>query len=291
MGLENRDYMDMEPRQGLFSRIRSVTGWVIVANVAVFVLWQLARSNDGLFEFMRANFMVSAEGVVGGWRVHTLVTAVVSHIDPLHILFNMLFLYWFGREIETIYGKKDYCVFLLLSGVVASLSYVLIQSLFDKDSAPALGASGAVMAVVVVYAFFFPNRRIYFYGLFPMTVKWLAIIYVGIDLLGALTPSQSHVAHTAHLGGALTGFLWYKLGVRVFPSDGESGIGSRLEAWFRRLRAPRPKKPPVAEERRVDPATEERVDALLDKIAREGLTSLSDEERKFLKKASSRYRA
>jgi membrane associated rhomboid family serine protease len=244
---------------------------------------------------MEANFMVSAEGVLGGWRVHTLLTAVFSHFDAWHGLFNMLFLYWFGREIESIYGKKDYLTFLLLSGLVASLAYVVIQGAFSDGTTPALGASGAVMAVVVVYAFFFPNRRILFLGLFPMTVKWLAILYVATDLLGALNPSGSQVAHTAHLGGALTGFLWYKLGIRVFPAEGDGhGIGARIEAWIRKLRArgTRPQRKPSAQEdeRRVDSATEERVDRLLEKIAREGIGSLSDDERKFLTKASSRYR-
>ena len=166
---------------------------------------------------------------------------------------------------------------------MASLAHVLLSG------GPALGASGGVMAVVVVYAFFFPNRRIFFMGLFPMTVKWLAILYVGIDLLGVFNKS-SGVAHFAHLGGALVGLLWYKLDVRLFGADGAS-FAPRIASLFRRR--PKPRRPAVEREpeRLVDPAVEARVDALLEKISRDGIGSLSDEERKFLKKASTRYKA
>jgi len=290
MGLENRDYYAEETRGARRPfRVSTVTGWVILINIAVFVLWQIARSSDSLGEFMSANFTVGAEGVFGELRVHTLLTAVFSHIQPLHILFNMLFFWWFGRELETIYGRKDYLALLLISGGIASLAHVLFQAAMPDEMGPALGASGAVMAVVVAYAFFFPNRRVYFYGIFPMTVKWLAIIYVGTDLLGVMNPSESHVAHAAHLGGALTGLLWYKLDFRLFPDSG-TGLGNRIAGFFRNAAARRRAR--KAESARRDASrTEERVDALLEKIGREGLASLTDEEREFLQGASSRYRS
>jgi len=283
MGLENRDYMDTEPQRGALPRVRTATAWVILANVAVFVLWQLALRRPAFDEFMATHFTVSYSGVFEHGRVHTLLTYAISQRDPLHILFNMLFLYFFGRELESLYGRREYLAFLTTSALVAGVAHTLLS-----PNDPALGASGAVMAVVVVYALFFPNRQIFFMGLFPMAVKWMALIYVGLDLLGVFQ-GGSGVAHFAHLGGALTGLVWHRMNIRVFPSHGFGGAG-RIGGWFKRRR----RRPPATErepERLIDPATEQRVDALLEKIARDGIGALSDEERKFLKKASTRYRA
>ena len=276
MGIYSRQYMQEGPRGGRFSfRAQMVTVQLILLNVAVFVLWQLARGDRSLAEFMMDNFTVSADGVLKEYRLHTLLTAAFSHRDFVHGLFNMLFLYWFGRDLEAIYGRKDFLLLYGLSGVIASVAHVALQ-LVRGSEIPALGASGAVMGIVVVYAFFYPSRLVYFYGLFPITVRWLAIAYVAMDLFGVLSPEGDGIAHAAHLGGALTGFLYYKLDLRFFGRRSGNGRGFQF-------------RPPDKHEQR--PGDAERLDAILEKIAREGMVSLTDSERRFLQEAGRRYRS
>ncbi len=213
MSIYTRDYMREEPRRGPSLRSlrgQSVTIQLIVINVVVFVLWQIAMRSTGFERFMGDNFTVSATGVLREYRIHTLVTSAISQAEPYHGLFNMLFLYWFGSEVESLYGRRDYALLYVIAGAAASLAHVALQSILGQPSIPALGASGAIMGIVVVFACFFPNRRVYFLAIVPITVKWLAIVYVAMDVLGVLNPRRDPVAHAAHLGGAVTGYLFYK---------------------------------------------------------------------------------
>src|SRR5262249_40067956 len=157
---------------------RSVTTQIIIVNVVVFVLWLLSERSQAFRNFMNDNFTVSAEGVLQHWRFHTLITSEISHFDGWHIAFNMLFLWWFGTDLETLYGRRDYLLLYVASGLAASIGHVVITLATGNGSISALGASGAVMGIVVVFACFYPNRRILFMGFIPIAVKWLAIIYV-----------------------------------------------------------------------------------------------------------------
>jgi rhomboid family protein len=281
MGIYGRDYMQDEPRRRApIFRGRSVTVQLIIVNVVVFVLWILSQRSQAFTDFMRDNFMVSAEGVLQHWRIHTLFTSAISQYDPYHILFNMLFLYWFGTDLETLYGRRDYLLLYAMAGVVASIGHVVITLMTGNGAIPALGASGAVMGIVVVFACFYPNRRILFLGFIPIAVKWLAIIYVGIDVAGVVSPSpMDNVAHAAHLGGAITGFCFWKFDLRLF---------AKFESRARR--APPRKFELRKHHETLDPGDAARVDQLLEKIARFGKDSLTEEERAFLVDASRRFR-
>ncbi len=290
MGLYDRDYMGDAPRFRLaFWRGRSLTWWLIVTNVTIFVLWQFRTLSPTLGAVLSQQFTVSTIGIVEHFRVHTLLTHAFSHMDPWHLLFNMLFVWWFGRELEDLYGVWDYAALYLGSAVVAGIGHVLLKSAIGAPQVPALGASGAVMGVVVVYAFLYPNRQIYIWGILPLTIKWAAILYVAMDLMGVVG-GGSGVAHAAHLGGALTGLLFYRFDLRPFGPAGPRG------RWPFRRSAPRAPRRTQAEvepprlEPPPDPAVSARVDALLDKISREGLPSLTEEERSFLHEASRKYR-
>jgi len=125
-----------------------------------------------------------------------------------HILFNMFGLFMFGRILENVWGPKRFLFFYLACGVGAAAAHLIMQYLMGGFSY-AVGASGAVMGIFVAFAYLFPNTEVMIIPIpIPVKAKWLVLVYVAIDLFGGINPSVGDkVAHFAHLGGALTGFI------------------------------------------------------------------------------------
>ena len=186
----------------------SLTGIIIILNAIVFFLWILVDT-----QFMINNFLVSTDSLFEG-RVWTLLTSVFSHNLPFHLLINMLVFYSFGRVLENILGPKRFLSLFLIAGIAGSLSHCLTSSLLlSNSSLPALGASGAVSGILVVFSFMFPKQLIYIFGIIPIPAMVGTIIFVGLDLLGLFTQaagSSVPIGHGAHLGGALAGFIYFR---------------------------------------------------------------------------------
>ncbi len=296
MSFQDRDYYrdgsNPESPFGAAPQVRiSAAAWIIMANSCVFLLMLLMAGlrDSPLPDFVRQYFYTWPEGVLVKVRLWQLVTGAFIHADFLHILFNMLFLYMFGKGLEDITGRRDFVFFYMASAVAGSLCYV-IWGIVAGGNVPSVGASGAVMGVVVLYAIHRPRQVVLVWGMIPMQVRWLAALFVGADLLMFVTRSDSGVAHCAHLGGALYALLhWYfdlRLG-RILALFGRPGSGKAYKLPeanpFRGV-------PPMGsgEFHGMD-GVEKRVDELLNKISKHGLTSLSDEERAFLREASRKY--
>lgn len=160
---------------------------------------------------------------IGLWPVNTplfepyqIATHMFAHatygpggqIMFFHILFNMFGLYMFGRILENVWGPKRFLFFYLACGVGAAAAHLLMQYLMGTF-AFAVGASGAVMGVFVAFGYLFPNTQLMIIPIpIPIKAKWLVLIYIGIDLFAGIgNVTGDNVAHFAHLGGALTGFL------------------------------------------------------------------------------------
>ena len=216
------------------------------------------------------------------WRI---VTYGFCHdkSSPLHIIFNMFVLWMFGRLIESIYGRREFLCFFL-AGIVASAACHLALQQFLGDVIPVIGASGGVMAVTIIAAMHYPRMqvRLLFFPFFPIQMRYMAIGIVVMDALG-LFNSGSSTAHAAHLGGAAFGFLYHRFDWRI------SGILIRLSGlagyWKKRAARPQVKvyRPPVD-------GLDDQVDAILEKISRDGEESLTDRERRTLIEASRRKR-
>ena len=148
------------------------------------------------------------------WR---LLTYAFLH-DPstwTHIVFNMLFLWWFGQEIEQIYGTQEFTLFYLLSALLGGVFYTG-WSLLDKNPNPCLGASGAVTAVMVLYACHYPTRIIYLLFILPVPIWLFVVVMVAMDSFVLINPAvKSQVAVVVHLTGAAFGFVYYKTHFRV----------------------------------------------------------------------------
>jgi membrane associated rhomboid family serine protease len=186
--------------------------------------------------------------------------------DPWHIIFNMLVLWMFGSEVEKAMGTRKFLTMYFTAGIFAGI----FGCLFTPNN-PILGASGAIFAVEIAFAMFYPNATIIFF-VFPIKAKYLVTIFAGITVFNCLMPTGGNVAHFAHLGGLLYGFLFIRYEPR-FTNFIISRQNQQKENEYRKRE----------EVRRV-------VDALLDKVNRTGMKSLTRRERSYLKNASKRYR-
>lgn len=182
--------------------------WGLIAiNVVVYVLWQVPE----LWSFMRAQFEVSLESV-SHLRVWTMLTSEFSHMEPMHLLFNMFGLWVFGRPIGQIRGAREVLQVYVVGAIVASFAHVLFTAVVGQD-VRALGASGAVMALAAYYGGMFPDRTLLVGFIFPMPAALAVALFILADVFGMMS-SQSTIAHAAHLGGAAYGLLHYQLFVQ-----------------------------------------------------------------------------
>jgi membrane associated rhomboid family serine protease len=203
--------------------------------------------------------------------------------DIKHILFNLLALWMFGRPVEERYGRREYLAIFLAAVAVGGLAWVLGELAANRGMAPLppmLGASGGISAIVILFALNYPHQTVLFMFLFPMPMWVLAILLVGIDVVGAIDRSGT-VACTAHLGGAAFGFLYYRWGLRL-----ERWLPN--QSWFKGLRR-RPKLRVVDPDAADRDTTDARVDEILKKIQQYGQDSLTRGERRILEQASREY--
>ncbi len=155
----------------------------------------------------------------GLFEPYQLVTHMFAHSPQnyFHIIFNMYALWMFGSVLEKVWGGKRFLIFYLVCGLAAGIAQMFLVS-----GGAAIGASGAIMGLLAAFAYTFPNTEFYILPIpFPIKAKYLAAIYAAIDLFGGFQPgSGDNVAHFAHLGGLLMGFIlviiWNKTDKKTF---------------------------------------------------------------------------
>jgi len=151
-----------------------------------------------------------------------LVTYMFLHGNFTHILFNMFALWMFGSDIERLYGTRKFLYFYFFTGIGAGILTVV----FSPDSIiPTVGASGAIYGLLMAFAYYFPERKIYLYFLFPIPVRIFVIVFGAFELMSSINsqPGDS-VAHIAHLGGLVFGWVYIKW------------IGRMIDEWERKRR-------------------------------------------------------
>jgi membrane associated rhomboid family serine protease len=146
------------------------------------------------------------------WQVVTYAFLHEPH-DPTHLIFNMLGLYMFGVELERLWGNKRYIQFLLASAVAAAATQLAFSFLF-QSYAPTIGASGAIFGLLLANGMLFPRRPIALFMIVPVEMRTAVIVFGVLELLfGVYSGSGGMVAHFAHLGGMLGGWLmilWWR---------------------------------------------------------------------------------
>ncbi|HET6202271.1 MAG TPA: rhomboid family intramembrane serine protease [Planctomycetota bacterium] len=276
------------PAAGTFPPVPRTVRFLLLANVGVFLLEVVSTlvspRTEGLF--------IRTFGLVPGdvlrfppflWQLVTYGFVHSPH-DLTHVLVNMLALYMLGGLVEERKGSAWFRRLYGVSLLAGALAHVVYGTLRFEGRAPCIGASGAVLGVVLAAARLYPRQPVFFWFV-PLPLWLAATILVAFDvfpILDEIRPGAplGGVAHAAHLGGALAGFLWAgapsSLAQRsLLPSGTVRALRRFLETRRRR----------AEEERR------RRMDALLGRISREGIGGLSSSERRFLRRESARARA
>jgi membrane associated rhomboid family serine protease len=266
MGVADRAYM----RRSGPPPIAAGASWTlrfVVLLALVHVGVEIARQQFGWRG--RGDLLLSWDALRQG-RVWTVLTAALLHADTMHLLFNLLGLWYFGKIVEETLGSAQFVAFFLLAAVLSHVPFVAAE-MVTQDPTTTIGASGVVMATLVFAAFRHPGMPFSFI-FFPVLLWQLAAVYVALDVFG-LTNAGSSVDHWTHLGGAAFGFAVHRFGL------------PRLRLP-RRARAARPHHEPGPYR---DGNVRAEIDRILDKINAHGIGGLTDEEREFLRRNSGLY--
>jgi membrane associated rhomboid family serine protease len=190
--------------------MKSSIRYINAINIMVFFAWNYATVPET--DFMFNNFLVSWTSLLDG-RVWTLLTSVFSHNMLLHLLLNTFVLMNFGPVIETYLGRKRFIIFYLLAGAFSSLCHAAVSAFLLHDpSLPALGASGAISAVILLFSLLYPREIIFLLGFIPLPAIVGALAFIGLDVWGLVEQSGGGglpIGHGAHLGGAFIGICYF----------------------------------------------------------------------------------
>jgi membrane associated rhomboid family serine protease len=310
MGIYDREYYRREGPSFLeaITRHGQVCKWLIIINVVAFFL-QLA-TNPGPPQFdedeygnpvrvdatpafsVTKAFELDTDQVKQG-QVWRLLTYAFLHAGLWHIFFNMLFLWWFGSQMEDLYGSREFLIFYLVAAVLGGIVFQL-TAMAHVGPHLCIGASGAVTAALVLFAFHYPRQIIYVW-FFPIPIWLLVVFEVGQDLFGFLNPgSAGNTAVTVHLAGALFAFVYYKSDIRLWSFVPDFSAVRRLSRRSNlRIYREEPRRPVAVGTQSTTENSEHfeaKVDAVLEKVARYGQSSLSESEREILNRASELYK-
>ncbi|WP_091841482.1 rhomboid family intramembrane serine protease [Prevotella sp. ne3005] len=307
-------------------RIPTITKNLLIINLIAFlatIVLELRgidlKDIGGLHFFMASDF-----------HLYQLVTYLFLHANFMHILSNMFGLWMFGCVIENVWGPKKFLFYYISCGIGAGLLQEIAQlgsfymTITAQDPSVSfgeifaigqqlshqlnawttIGASGAVYAVILAFGMSFPNERLFIIPFpFPIKAKWFVLFYVAIEFFSALGSSGDGVAHTAHLGGMLFGFLMIRYWNRHPSSGFDRGRGQQFFENLKRNFEQRQRqhqqnnnnhmhaergssKEDDREFNARKRQNQEEIDAILDKIRKSGYDSLTKEEKKKLFDAS-----
>jgi membrane associated rhomboid family serine protease len=307
-------------------RIPTITKNLLIINLIAFlatIVLELRgidlKDIGGLHFFMASDF-----------HLYQLVTYLFLHANFMHILSNMFGLWMFGCVIENVWGSKKFLFYYISCGIGAGLLQEIAQlgsfymTITAQDPSVSfgeifaigqqlshqlnawttIGASGAVYAVILAFGMSFPNERLFIIPFpFPIKAKWFVLFYVAIEFFSALGSSGDGVAHTAHLGGMLFGFLMIRYWNRHPSSGFDRGRGQQFFENLKRNFEQRQRqhqqnnnnhmhaergssKEDDREFNARKRQNQEEIDAILDKIRKSGYDSLTKEEKKKLFDAS-----
>lgn len=274
---------------------------LLIINVCMFVAIGLVRVIDKLFidgldgvVYIPVMEQILLRAEIMGLLTHpwTLITHMFAHEEVLHLLFNMLFLYWFGRIIQEFIGNRHIFPLYFLGGLAGAFLMVLSYNIFPGLQSElafirALGASAGVMAIVLGAATLVPDYTVFLILIGPVRLKYIALVLVILDIVGVA--GFNGAGAIAHLGGALMGFVYIR---QLQVGHDWSAPFHKLGSWILGVFRGKPKGPRVVYKREVANPTvaarkkqehdQEKIDAILDKINQSGYDSLTKEEKEFL---------
>ncbi len=268
----------------------SITIVLLVFNLAVFFLEYSNgdRSKSWFLDYGALSLAGLKRGFI--WQ---FITFQFLHGGLPHLVFNSLGLYFFGRPLEGMLGRRDFIKLYLFSGVLGGVLQTLLGLVSPRFAGPMVGASAGICGLIAAFSLLAPDSQIYLWFVLPIRARYLLPIMFGLALFLLVTSTEdSHVAHAAHLGGMLGGMAYLKW---------QHGLGRPLFSWPRFRRALARRELVTTRSARssfwrkessklVDdlPPAEfisREVDPILDKISAHGIQSLTERERKILEAA------
>jgi membrane associated rhomboid family serine protease len=285
--LSDRNYM----RNDYNRSATSVVTWILCGLAAAFVL-QLTSTRFIAGDPVNALLSLSPHAILTG-RVWTLFSYALLSESPLYLLGNALCIYFVGRELVPLLGTRRF-VALFAGAILAGAGMWLAVHFWRGTGAVLVGSSSAAVALFIVFACIYPEREITFllFFILPVTLKpkIIAWVLIGFELLGLIYGElaggtfDTGVPYSAHLGGMLAGWIFYRYFYIRNGWDRASGVSLSLPAWLRwKKAAGRSGDLKVNLQHRPDLRAE--VDRILDKINSLGFGSLTDEEKKLLDEA------
>lgn len=297
-------------------RIPTITKNLLIINALMFLaLLVFQMRGIDLNDVLGLHFFMSSD-----FHLYQLVTYMFMHANFEHIFFNMFALWMFGCVVESVWGPKKFLFYYISCGVGAGIIQEIVQfvsfylmatsqipeagfgdlwQIAQNSSAvlsqwTTVGASGAIYAILLAFGMIFPEERIFIFPLpVPIKAKWFVGVYAAIELFSALATTNDSVAHFAHLGGMLFGFLMIRYW-RKHPgsdnygrSNGQQFFDKLRKNWENRSH----KDSRSVDDRRSsdniehnhkEKANQQEIDRILDKIRRSGYDSLTEEEKRQL---------
>jgi len=273
MGLHDRDYSQAGSRRQYFGssqmrfnlpQITPVVKWLLIVNTAIFLFGglipPLGTSLIGWFSIDPRSWFTAIQP----WR---LVSYQFLHGNLLHIVLNMIGLFFFGPTLERHWGGRRFIFFYLGCGVVAGLSFLLLMAIGVVGAAPLLGASGAILGVLAACAILFPQVIVLFV-IVPMPIRVLAVAMALLYVVNIIAKGQNAGGDAAHLGGMAAGAAY----ILLLPRLDRLRLKIHAQSWEKQMEESR--------KLRFE------VDRILSKVHRFGLHSLTTREKRILKKAT-----
>ena len=250
-------------------QLTPVVKWLLIINVGVFLVSIMIPS---LAVFFYDWFSVYPETVGMSLQLWRVITYQFLHdVNGFgHIFVNMLALFFFGPMLEKFWGSKKFLIFYLVCGATGGILYPVLAHAGWLGKGPLVGASGSVLGILAAGAILFPNLRVYVWGIFPIKLMVLAIIFVGISIITILRPHQFANAggQAAHLGGMAAGAIY------VLSQSWRNKYASKIRTshWEKKINAQR--------------NLQVEVDRILKKVHDSGIQSLTRKEKNTLKEAT-----
>jgi rhomboid family protein len=268
-------------------RITPWVGRIIIANAVVLLLLMTLFTSPDLFQALQFSPRTALT------RPWTFVSYMFVHAGLLHLFANMLMLFVFGTAVESRMGSRNFLLYYLFCGVGAAVFSLLLAGVMPVGSF--IGASGAVLGVAVAFAMFWPDAELIVFPIpVPIKARTLVIGLVVLDVIGSRLWPNDGIAHLAHVGGALFGYLFFRVQLLSRQSTAPPARTVERVVMVQSGSAEPERRTPVTpmrSRRRIesDPVAAE-VDRVLDKISEKGISSLTPAERSFLDEVAKQKR-
>jgi membrane associated rhomboid family serine protease len=198
-------------RRPLRYRYYNATIILIVVNILVFLFGFVDKQGLLAYLYLFPSYVLQQ----GGWW--QVVSYMFVHASWAHIFFNMLALFLFGIQLEQRMGSNEFLLYYFVCGIGAGLVTVFVNQATGQGMTPVVGASGAIYGLLLAFAAFFPDARIFIFGILPMRAPIAVAAYAGIEIVSQFTNIRSGVAHLTHLAGLLFGYLYLVVRFRINP--------------------------------------------------------------------------